>query len=82
MASGEAAPAPNVQSVEVLYGQYDSVEQRFPGTKGKVLMDLIWQCYVVQQNANLKFFDDTGKPLLTRHHLNKRWQACLDEWRD
>ena len=62
-------------SVQQLFGDFDSVETRFPNIKGKVLLDVIWKCYVIPSSgSHLKYFDANGQRLLFRHHLNQRWQ--------
>ena len=66
-------------SVQQLFGDFDSVETRFPNIKGKVLMDVIWRCYVIPSSgSHLKYFDANGQRLLFRHHLNRRWQDTLN----
>ena len=66
-------------SVQQLFGDFDSVETRFPNIKGKVLMDVIWRCYVIPSSgSHLKYFDANGQRLLFRHHLNRRWQVTLN----
>ena len=44
---------------------------RHPSASGRVLQDLARTHYVIAENAVVKFFGDTGEPLLRRHKLNR-----------
>ena len=49
--------------VAMLFAPMASIEERFPGLKGVVLQQRVWQLYVVRTGAHLEFFTN-GRPTM------------------
>ena len=60
-------------------GKYKSINQRYPGIKGKLLRDKVDSDYVSETNRTLRFLDSNGKQLLRAHDLNERNQRVVIE---
>ena len=55
------------------------INQRYPGTNGKLLRGQVDSDFVIESNRKLRFLDANGKPLLRAHDLNERNQGVVIE---
>ena len=70
------------QAMEVMYQPMPSVEMRFPGKKGLVLLDAIQEVYRLKNAAGITipWFDPkTGARSFVRHEFNQRVQKKVEQ---
>ena len=68
--------------MDKLWGPRTSVAERFPGSKGRVLWDMVVKAYAVEHSRTLHFYKDLDgvrTRLLYRHPRNNREQRSTTE---
>ena len=73
--AGCADPASSEEQHTSAYGPFQkcpSINERFPGATGVILLQLIWNLYVLHKHSDIAWFTSTGARAITRHPLNMR----------
>ncbi len=68
-------------ALEVMFEPMDSIEKRFPGKKGIVLLSAVQQVYRDQSHAGvmIPYYDEAGNRNFVRHELNMRVQKSVEQ---
>ncbi len=68
-------------ALEVMYEPMDSIEKRFPGKKGIVLLNAVQQVYRDKNHAGvtIPFYDEAGNKNFVRRELNMRVQKSVEQ---
>ena len=67
-------------AMAVMYEPMESIEKRFPGKKGIVLLDAVQAVYRNKDHvgATITFYDEHGNRNFMRHELNHRVQKSVE----